>query len=323
MRQPTGNTPLLPGSLKNLFFPPERDEYTYFAHAEDHPFINGDYVVKAAWAADASMLAYSRYGARRMSNAEFNENLTRGGLQCLKPIGDWHALGTQGYLAGNDQFAILAFRGTEADDPVDVIDDADLVPVPELDYRPDGVAPDFALALPAFAHQGFKRALNRVWEGVRQCVTDYRRSHPGAEICFTGHSLGAALAVLSASRLADEKVSLYTFGCPRVGNQQLCDWALAGRRNQVFRFVNFNDSVAHVPLESAFYRQLPQGCFRFDENGNLNQDDGSFHGDLAALATVFTRFTVDLSLDLATIPAPPGFVDHSVARYCIRLRNCL
>jgi hypothetical protein len=128
MRQPTGNTPLLPGSLKNLFFPPEKDEYTYFAHAQDSPFITGDFVAKAAWAANASMLAYARYGARRMSTAEFNENLARGGLQCLKPIGDWNAVGTQGYLAGNDQFAILAFRGTVADDPVDVIDDVDLVP---------------------------------------------------------------------------------------------------------------------------------------------------------------------------------------------------
>src|SRR6516162_7451568 len=114
MRQPTGNTPLLPGSLKNLFFPPEKGEYTYFAHVMGFPFVSGDFVAKAAWTADASMLAYARYGTTRMSPADFDENLARGGLRCLKQIGDWNALGTQGYFAGNGQFAILAFRGTEA-----------------------------------------------------------------------------------------------------------------------------------------------------------------------------------------------------------------
>lgn len=323
MRQPTGNTPLLPGSLKNLFFPPEKEEYAYFARAKDCPFASGDSVVKGAWAADASMLAYARYGARHMPSPDFQENLAHGGLRCLNQVGDWNAHGTQGYFAANDQFAILAFRGTEADDHVDVIDDADLVLVPELDHRPDGDEPRFALGIPTLVHQGFKRALDRVWDDVRRCVTDYRQNHPRAEICFTGHSLGAALALLASSRFADGNISLYTFGCPRVGNQEFCDRALADPRKTTFRFVNLNDSVAHVPPESAIYRHAPQNCFRFEENGNLSEDDGSFRGDLAALATVFTRFSVDLSLDLAKIPAPPGLVDHSAARYCIRLWNCV
>ena len=323
MRQPTGNAPLLPGSLKNLFFPPEKEEYTYFAHAKDHPFAGGDFVEKGAWAAEASMLAYARYGAKRMTTAEFEENLARGGLRILNQIGDWNAKGTQGYFAANDEFAILAFRGSEPDDPVDVIDDADLILLPELDHRPDGEVSRFVLGLPAVVHQGFKRALDRVWNHVRKCVTDYRHRHPGAEICFTGHSLGAALAVLASSRFADGNISLYTYGAPRVGDQRFCDRVLANPRKKTFRFVNLNDSVAHVPPESALYRHTPQNCFRFDENGNLEEDEGSFRGDIEALATVFTRFSVDLSLDLAKIPAPPGLVDHSPARYCIRLRNCL
>lgn len=323
MRQPIRNTPLLPGSLKNLFFPPENEEYTYFARAKDCPFANTDPVVKGAWAADASMLAYARYGAKRMSATDFQENLARGGLRCLNQIGDWNDHGTQGYFAANDQFAVLAFRGTEADDPVDVIDDADLVPVPEPDHRPDGIAPGFVLEIPALVHQGFKRALDRVWDEVRGCLADYRRSHPDAEMCFTGHSLGAALALLASSRFADRNISLYTYGCPRTGNQEFCDRVLADPRKTTFRFVNVNDSVAHVPLESPFYKHAPLNCFRFDENGNLSEDDGSFRGDIAALATVFTRFSVNLSLDLAKIPAPPGLVDHSPARYCIRLWNCV
>jgi hypothetical protein len=323
MQHPIGNTPLLPGSLKNLFFPPEKDEYTYFARANDRPFAGGDAVVKGAWAADAAMLAYARYGARHMLVTEFEENLARGGLRFLNQIGDWNAHGTQAYFAANDQFAVLAFRGTEADDPVDVIDDADLLLVPELDHRPNGIAPQFALGIPALVHQGFKRALDRVWDDVRACVTAYRQSHPQAEIGFTGHSLGAALAELASSRFTDGNISLYTYGCPRVGDQSFCDRAIADPRRKTIRFVNLNDSVAHVPLEDALYRHAPQNCLRFDGNGNLNEDGGSFRGDVAALATVFTRFSVDLSLNLAAIPAEPGLVDHSPARYCTRLWNCL
>jgi hypothetical protein len=81
--------------------------------------------------------------------------------------------------------------------------------------------------------------------------------------------------------------------------------------------------VAHVPLESALYRHAPQNCVRIDENGNLGDDDGSFRGDVAALAAVFSMFSVNLTLDLAKIPAAPGLVDHSPARYCIRLWNCV
>lgn len=88
-----------------------------------------------------------------------------------------------------------------------------------------------------------------------------------------------------------------------LGNQEFCNRVLADPRKTTFRFLNLNDSVAHVPPESAGYWHAPQNCFCFDENGNLSADDGSFRGEVAALAAVFTRFPVDLSFDLAKIPA--------------------
>ena len=63
MITPFRTTSSLPGTLKNLFYPPEQGEYTYFARAKQSPFVGGSAVVKAAWAADASMLSYARYGA--------------------------------------------------------------------------------------------------------------------------------------------------------------------------------------------------------------------------------------------------------------------
>ena len=43
---------LLPGTLKNLFFPSAKTEFTYFAAAKTRPFTVGDHFVQAAWAAD-------------------------------------------------------------------------------------------------------------------------------------------------------------------------------------------------------------------------------------------------------------------------------
>jgi triacylglycerol lipase len=151
----------------------------------------------------------------------------------------------------------------------------------------------------------------------------FRQNHPEGEICFTGHSLGAALAVLAFSRLADSKASLITFGCPRVGNDAFQKRVLAQPGRGIVRFVNLNDPVAHVPLESFFYRQIPEVSWRFDAQGNLAEDNSSFQGDAGALAASIEGLPQDFSAGLDQIDAPVGVVDHSPARYCVRLWNCV
>ena len=328
---PANQTPLLPGTLKNLFYPPEKDEYSYFARAAAYPFAGGDKFTKAAWAADAAMLAYAHYGAEAMPDADFEEHLERGGLTKHIKIGDWKAPGTQGYFAASDHFAMLAFRGTEVGDLTDQVDDIDLLLVHEPDYRSVPGDPRPALghlsliehlfSLPCLVHQGFQRALNQVWGAVHECLVMYRRDHPHAEVCFTGHSLGAALAVLAFSRFTDPGISLYTFGCPRTGDQTFAKRVLAGQSRGAFRFVNLNDPVTHVPLESCLYRHAPQESYRFDENGSLGLDDGKFKGDVDALRVTIGGLPGDLRSGMANIQAPSGVVDHSPARYCIRMWN--
>jgi hypothetical protein len=280
------------------------------------------------------MLAYARYGPQRMTDAELAANFERAGLTCT-PIGpsdtDWNAHGTQAVFASCDAFAILAFRGTEGDDPDDSLYDLDFVLVPEHDFRPTqqsakpllghlaSVAQLFAA--PCLVHQGFQRALKPVWEKVHGLVTGYRAAHPSAEVRFTGHSLGGALAVLAFSRFADPDFSLCTFGCPRVG-----DAALGARVdvNKAERFVNFNDAVAHVPLESLLYRHAPRQCLRFDEKGNLNPAGDVLPQDVDSLIAALASLPASLHAgNLGTIEAPPSVVDHSPARYCFRLWDCV
>ena len=242
-------------------------------------------------------------------------------------------LTSQSHDAANDRFAFLAFRGTEVDDKVKQFDDTDIVLVHEPDYRPvAGSAQSFLAHLslvehlfssPCLVHQGFQRALNSVWDEVHACVTTYRQNCPQGLVCFTGHSLGAALAVLAFSRFADPNTSLFTYGCPRVGNDAFQQRVLSKPAKGIFRYVNLNDPVAHVPLESFLYRQVPERSWRFDAEGNLAEDDGSFQGDERALTAAIDGLPQDFSDGLDKIDAPVGVVDHSPARYCIRLWNCV
>src|SRR5262249_38593061 len=134
MTKPIRNRPLLPGTLKNLFFPPEKSEYTYFERARDCPYLTSD-LTRGAWAADAAILSYGHYREAPMPISDLHAYLDSAGLTSRTPLGDRTAPGSQGFFAASARFAILAFRGTEVPDKVDQEDDADFLLVPEPHYR--------------------------------------------------------------------------------------------------------------------------------------------------------------------------------------------
>lgn len=133
--------------------------------------------------------------------------------------------GTNAYLAKGGSKAILAFRGTQDDDPTDVIDDLRILPVP--------------CAMGGHVHVGFSDAVARVWPAIKARLDGLGSS----EILFTGHSLGAALATVAASLFTPKR--LITFGSPRVGDAAFCT-CLASRTTHD-RYVNCCDLVAQVP----------------------------------------------------------------------------
>jgi hypothetical protein len=110
-----------------------------FCKRTQGPFQSPGEVTKAAWAADLAMLAYARNGENRITDADFGANFRRAGLAYEKiggSIADWNAPGTQAIFASGANLAIRAFRGTERDDPDDLVSDADTLLVPESDYLP-------------------------------------------------------------------------------------------------------------------------------------------------------------------------------------------
>ena len=79
---------------------------------------------------------------------------------------------------------------------------------------------------------------------------------PDLNLYISGHSLGAALSVLSLPDVAKtthyKKPVLYNFGCPRVGDNDFVS-AYNALPSQTFRIANSSDLVASLPPPAPMY----------------------------------------------------------------------
>lgn len=159
----------------------------------------------------------------------------------LEQIG-WELLGTisvnatQAYVACNEEFAILAFRGTEADRMADIKADADAVQT----TCPTG----------GRVHSGFKEQYDDVERQVEELLDPEdpldREKIEGKPLFITGHSLGGAVATMATRRLSDKYkiAACYTYGSPRIGTEE---W-VTQIKSPIYRIVNSADPVPTVPL---------------------------------------------------------------------------
>ena len=166
---------------------------------------------------------------------------------------------THGFATGNETMVLVAFRGTDPEDLKNWMTDADVEPVGFLGGE---------------VHLGFLRALRLVWDDMNRAIEALQTK--SQSLWFAGHSLGAALATLATARLKIERGTpvngLYTFGSPRVGDD---DFAMAFNQNlegQTFRYVNNADVVTRVPNRIPFgYRDVGTFLF-FDAAGKIKAD---------------------------------------------------
>jgi len=106
-------------------------------------------------------------------------------------------------------------------------------------------------------HLGFNHTANSFIGELR----DFLRNNNPSHIHFVGHSLGGALASLGASYLHQEKaakISLYTFGAPRVG---LAPFNLSTTRllsaDNIFRVYHDCDPVSMIPIFPYYHLPMP------------------------------------------------------------------
>ena len=154
-------------------------------------------------------------------------SLAHVGLRLVKPLS---VNATQAYVASNDEFAVLAFRGTEADRMKDI--------------RADAKATQTTYPTGGRVHSGFMQQYDDISVQLETALDDDEVK--GKPLFITGHSLGGAVATIAARKLDAERriAACYTFGSPRVGTE---GW-VAQIKTPIYRIVNSADPVPMVPF---------------------------------------------------------------------------
>lgn len=146
--------------------------------------------------------------------------------------------GAQAYRFMNKNDLVIACRGTQPTQFNDI--SADLKAFPVMAETVSRV------------HRGFKEEVDELWPMVLEDLQ--RTRNQNKKIWFCGHSLGAAMATIMASRChlypdVAPVEELYTYGSPRVGWRGYCN-SLGVTHH---RWVNNNDIVTRVPLKIMGY----------------------------------------------------------------------
>lgn len=169
---------------------------------------------------------------------------------------------TQAYAANAGRDAIIAFRGTERA-VGDLLTDLKIIRT----HTPDGAL-----------HSGF-------WEGydrIHSAAADFaaQAAGRGGRVWLTGHSLGGALAVVAAYRLADERSlpigGVVTFGQPMVVMPNLAQSLYPRIHDRYLRFVNDDD-----PIPTLVWPYVHFGELVLYRDGDFQREDVS-PGDLAS-----------------------------------------
>ena len=159
---------------------------------------------------------------------------------------------TQGFVAWDEACVIVSYRGTES--VGDWLLNASVVPT----ERPYGRV-----------HGGFSAG----FETVRTLVEDaLQQSHVNNKrLWLTGHSLGGALATITAAELVGQHAvtGVYTYGQPKTVGARAARLFRQRYQGRFNRFVNDDDIVPGVPPG---YRHVGR-LFWFDAKGGLQAFD--------------------------------------------------
>ncbi|MFT3922794.1 MAG: lipase family protein [Myxococcales bacterium] len=226
------------------------------------------------------------------------------------------------YVRSRDgKIGVLAFRGTVPEDVMNWLTDAN------TSLR------NFSFGK---VHAGFFANLQPLWgelmEELDNSLTRQGDRAPIENLYITGHSLGAAMAVIAAARLCSNDYEtfqpmlrgVYTFGQPAAGDSAF--GAHCESRFKLYRHVYRADVVPHLPPQSVG----PYSHFGYEflatEDGwqNVSPAMGKLAGVLtgAALSAAFDFVTRRITF-LRHFRFPYSMDDHGPEGYISTSRNSL
>ncbi|KAH9269574.1 hypothetical protein BASA83_008394 [Batrachochytrium salamandrivorans] len=130
------------------------------------------------------------------------------------------------------------------------------------------VAPDKILL-----HSGFTTNYHGIRAVVQNHLIDAMNDYPTYSIVFTGHSLGGALASLAMVDAAvyhgvakAKKMSLFSYGQPRTGNNVFADWANGLPFKGVYRVTRMRDPIPRTPPRFLGYQHFDREYYIRGDN---------------------------------------------------------
>jgi len=257
----------------------------YFTDIETLDFIYDDPKKIDYFFAECSALAYKASTVAKREYAKIG----------FKSHNYYSVEGAQCHMVWNDDHIIVAFRGTEPNKFSDI--SADLEITKEKSMSGEG-----------YVHEGFKEEVDKLWKKLqsrfKRTIEDGHRT-----VWICGHSLGAAMATIFASRVEqvfDNSIKLYTYGSPRCGGKKFIN-SISNIPHK--RFVNNNDIVTCVPSRIRFkhhgVRQYITSNGKVARLSNWSRFKDKVSG--------FFRDLIKGSID--------WFSDHSIEEYSSKLKN--
>ena len=176
----------------------------------------------------------------------------------------------------------FAFRGTEPSKLNDVTADLKLM--------------KNAAVAGGKVYSGFQQEVNDLWMDVLAEIEHNQQLKVQKDIYMTGHSLGAAMATIAATR--HSPIELFTFGSPRVGGPKF----IKNIKCPHLRFMNNNDIVCRIPPAWLGFRHHGEMIY-FNRDG-VKADKPSWKDLFLGIFNSWKRFKFF-----------DGIVDHGMPNY--------
>lgn len=278
--------------------------------------------VNQFWSARFSSLAYAD---ETHLNAKLEEWLAEGDLV------EYHdkEVDAQCLIAKTANACFLSFRGTEQN-LTDWLTDARLEHV---------LLPWNEAAADIKVHKGFSESVDKIWNNLEAKFTEFKLDKSGLPIWISGHSLGGAMAVLAAERIASNHANtlngltiggLHTYGQPRVGNKAFAEHTDKLLTGKYIRTINNRDTVPLVPfpdnpdlLKLVKDRTLKKWTYAHAGRVLYFNDVGLAIMDPPAWYRTLDKGVISKDKEVLINKLKEAFGDHSIENYVALYRDLL